>query len=121
MTGVEEKQETLLIRTETPLAEIVYQQRVFNVYTVTDDELEHLSDIGTSTSTYVAFTMLCLGGFISFLVSVLTVDFQGSLKLPTFIAIVVVTAILSIFFGTMWHRSRRRGQQLKQSIKRMGG
>jgi CBS domain containing-hemolysin-like protein len=120
MDNKQENQD-IIVLTEAPSTKLVYQQRRLNFYTLTEQEIDNLSEIGGASSVYVGFTTFCLAVLLSFLVSVLTIPFDDPVKLAIFIAVIIVASILTIFFGIMWIRSIKRASRLKRSIKKNSG
>jgi hypothetical protein len=113
----ENKQNEIIVQPNPPPAEVIYRPRKLNVFSITEQEIENLAEISASSSTYVGFMSFCFALFLSFLIAVLTTEFDSPEKLAVFVAICVVGLILFAFFGIMWIRSMLRARRVKESIK----
>jgi len=115
----EQKQPEMVIQTGLLSARVVWQPRELNVYAVTEEELDNLSEIGVSSSLYVGLTSFCLAALLSLLITILTVKLDTAM-FAVFVAVDIAVAILSVYFGIKWSRSARRGSKAKERIKGKG-
>ncbi|MBI4282651.1 MAG: hypothetical protein HY672_04105 [Chloroflexi bacterium] len=82
---------------------IVEHGRDIHVHRVTEPELDGLTS--GYNSVHLAFFTLCLGLLIGFLTTLLTVDLPDR-KAAIFVAGIIVTAIMGLYFGAMTLKER---------------
>jgi len=91
-------------------------KRQVTLHTVTSGELDAMASLGNSV--HLTLFGICVGGFIAFGTTTLTVSLSSSLLVAGFASATIVSALGGIFFGVMARISYKRAQQTLMEVKR---
>lgn len=96
---------------------ILHQMNDFNVYQVTDSDLEQIES-GSNSDLYLEIALCSISVFASFLCTLLTLDFKDNTKeYPIYVIVTIVSAIAAVVFLLLWHRNRRNARSIIDKIK----
>ena len=96
---------------------ILHQMNDFNVYQVTDSDLEQIES-GSNSDLYLEIALCSISVFASFLCTLLTLDFKDNTKVYSFyITVAILSAITAVVFLLLWHRNRRNARSIIDKIK----
>jgi hypothetical protein len=89
----------------------IRRHRVSDVhfYDVTADELNQIETDSAAIGTDLNFALVSAGIFATFLLTLSTAKVDSDRIFAVYVAIMVVLAIASIFFGVRWWGASRRG------------
>ena len=106
--------------TSTSPVTIDYKPRRLEMYQVSGLELDSLGSASSSLSLNSAFLGAGLTAAISFLTTLLTVPLRDRLN-AIYVALLVVSAVATFYFGLRtwsdWRASQNRIQEIKQSAR----
>lgn len=92
--------------------------RQLNIFTVTEDELETLYTAGNYKTLDVGLFSLCFGVVVAVGLTLATVDIPSNRTNAVFWAVLIVSLVISIFFGVRsiiaWRSAARRLADVKK-------
>jgi len=94
---------------------VVEHPRELHMYRITESEIDQL--ISTNDPICLGLFTLCVGSFISFLTALFTAQTSDRVN-AAFVAIIIVTGILSIYFGWKTWQARNQSSQRVKDIKK---
>lgn len=97
---------------------ILHQMNDFNVYQVTDSDLEQIES-GSNSDLYLEIALCSISVFASFLCTLLTLDFNNNntKEYPIYVIVTIISAIAAVVFLLLWYRNRRNARSIIDKIK----